>query len=181
MRCERVRQRRCFLIVLAVTTVGLLSPLLGVGLNTSASVPRGLYRTVPETVVRGALVVACLPTAVAVFGRARGYLSPGACPGGAQPVLKSVGAVAGDVIDVAADRVTINGVFLFARPLLRQDAIARPLPHAPLGSYRVANDEVWLFGLSHGHSWDSRYFGPVPLTAVRSVVRAVLTLGGREP
>jgi type IV secretory pathway protease TraF len=63
-------------------------------------------------------------------------------------------------------------------PLLRRlvevfDSAVRPLPHISFGSYRVADDQVWLFDLAHGRSWDSRDFGPVPLAAVRSVVRPV--------
>jgi conjugative transfer signal peptidase TraF len=117
-----------------------------------------------------------LPTAIAAFGRARGYLGAGDCHASTQPVLKRVGAVAGDVIALGRDGVTVNGVGALARPIEAADSAARSLTHIGFGSYRVGDGDVWLFGHSSFHSWDSRYFGPVRLTAVRSVVRPVLTL-----
>jgi len=156
-------------------------PNVGLGVNMSGSAPRGLYRVVPEGPARGALVVACLPPVVAAFGRTRGYLGAGACADGGQPVLKRIGAVAGDVIDLTAERVTVSGVTAFTRPIEPEDSLGRSLPRMPFGPYRVADNEVWLFGLSHGRSWDSRYFGPVPLAAVRGVVRPVLTVRDIRP
>jgi len=149
---------------------------LGVGLNVSRSAPRGIYRTVADPPARGALVVACLPTAVGAFGRARGYLRPGDCPGGAQPVLKRIGAVAGDRVELGQDTVTVSGVRLLTRPLEALDSAGRLLPHAALGAQIAAPGEVWLFGRSPGRSWDSRYFGPVPATSLRGVVRPLLTV-----
>ena len=149
---------------------------LGVGLNVSRSAPRGLYRTVADAPARGALVVACLPAAVGAFGRARGYLRPGDCPGGAQAVLKRIGAVAGDRVELGSDTVTVSGVRVLACPVEALDSAGRPLPRAAFGAHIAAPGEVWLFGPSPGRSWDSRYFGPVPATSVRGVVRPVLTV-----
>ncbi len=42
-------------------------------------------------------------------------------------------------------------------------------------------DDVWLFGLHDARSWDSRYFGPVPVNAVRGAVEPVITLGRSAP
>jgi conjugative transfer signal peptidase TraF len=149
---------------------------LGVGLNVSRSAPRGIYRTIGDAPARGALVVACLPPAVGALGRARGYLRPGDCPGGAQPVLKRIGAVAGDRVELDSDGVTVSGVRLLARPIEALDSAGRPLPHAAFGFRVAAPGEVWLFGPLPGRSWDSRYFGPVPATSVRGVVWPLLTV-----
>ena len=149
---------------------------LGVGLNVSRSAPRGIYRAVADAPGRGALVVACLPPAVGAFGRTRGYLRPGGCPGGAQPVLKRIGAVAGDRVELDGDGVTVSGIRLLARPIEALDSAGRQLPHAALGARLVAAGEVWLFGPSPDRSWDSRYFGPVPATSVRGVIWPVLTV-----
>jgi type IV secretory pathway protease TraF len=43
------------------------------------------------------------------------------------------------------------------------------------GAYRVGTGEVWLFGFNDTRSWDARYFGPVPLTGIRGVLRPVVT------
>jgi type IV secretory pathway protease TraF len=41
----------------------------------------------------------------------------------------------------------------------------------------VQPGHVWLAGSGHDRSWDSRYFGPVPVAGVRGVARPILTLG----
>src|SRR5207302_6958602 len=149
---------------------------LGVGLNLSRSEPRGIYRSVADTPDRGGLVVVCLPAPIAGFGRARGYLGPGDCPGSTQPVLKRVGAVAGDVVQVGSETVAVNDVRLATRPIEALDSAARPLQHVAFGSYVVAAGELWLFGSPGARSWDSRHFGPVPAASVRGVARPVLTI-----
>jgi len=90
---------------------------LGVRVNLSGSVPRGIYRMVREDPTRGALVGGCLPAAVARRGRARGYLGAGGCPEGTQPVLKPVGAISGDVVELGRDHVIVNGTPLRTRPI----------------------------------------------------------------
>jgi conjugative transfer signal peptidase TraF len=117
-----------------------------------------------------------VPLAIAEFGRARGYLGPGDCPGHTQPVLKHVGAVAGDVIGLDRDGVSINGVRTIAQPIDPIDSAGRPLPHIAFGAHAVPDGLVWLLGLGSSRSWDSRYFGPISMAAVRGVVRPVLTL-----
>jgi conjugative transfer signal peptidase TraF len=145
-------------------------------LNVSRSAPRRICRIVADTPTRGMLVVACVPPGGAAFGLARGDLGAGGCPASAQPVLKRVGAVAADVIALGRDLVTVNGVRTLAEPIETVDSAAWGLPHVEVGSDRVGDADVWLFGHSSCHSWDSRYFGPVRLTVVRGVVRPVLTL-----
>jgi len=166
--------------VALVGAVGaVVGPHLGLGLNLSASAPRGLYRKVTNAPARGALVIVCLPPPIARFGRARGYLGAGDCPGGTQPVLKRIAASAGDALELAPDGVSVNGVRVQAEPLAERDSAGRPLPHAAFGSHRVTSDEVWLSGISPGRSWDSRYFGSVPASAVRAAVRPMLTVNRR--
>ena len=175
--CYGVLRRRWPLMVVLIGVVGAAAgSCLGVGLNLSRSAPRGLYRAVPGAPARGELVTACLPLELALFGRVRGYLGPGDCPGGTQPVLKTVGAVAGDRVDLDREAVSVNTMPLLRHPVQAVDSSARRLPRVPFGSYPVADDQVWLFGLSDARSWDSRYFGPVPLTAVRQVVRLVIAV-----
>jgi len=170
------RRRWPVFAVVAVMTSAAAGPSLGFGLNLSRSAPRGVYRAVSSTPTRGALVLACLPPDTAALGRARRYLDAGDCPGGAQPVLKTVGAVAGDIVELEAGRVRVNSSTIVERPIERLDSSERPLPHTAFGSYRVPPGEVWLFGLSDLRSWDSRYFGPVPMTAIRTAVRPVVSI-----
>lgn len=45
-------------------------------------------------------MVAGVSPQTAALARARGYLGPGPCAGGVQPLLKRVVAVAGDVVEI---------------------------------------------------------------------------------
>src|SRR5262249_13671718 len=111
------------------------------------------------------------------FGVVRGYLGPGPCPGGAQPVLKRVIAVAGDVVDLDEAGATATAVLPIRQLITDRDRSGRPLPHVPLGRHVVQPGHVWLAGSGHDRSWDSRYFGPVPVAGVRGVARPIFTLG----
>jgi conjugative transfer signal peptidase TraF len=120
----------------AVATAGLLIS-LGIHINLSASAPRGLYRAVVGTPLRGAWVAACVPTDAAAVGLARGYLRPGPCPGGAEPILKPVVAVSGDVVDLSPHRVAVNGTSLPDSQSASIDSNGRPLAHATPGRHVV--------------------------------------------
>ena len=178
----RAVARWCKTLLPVVLSTGLASGLVlalcsVVRLNVSPSVPLGFYRIVDEPVARGVLVVACVPAASARVARERGYLAAGSCPGAAQPVLKRIGAVPGDRVDLGPDGLGVNGTRLPDSAPAASDSRGRRLHHAPWGRTVVAPGEVWLIGIETTRSWDSRYFGPVPLDHVHAV-RPVLTLGG---
>lgn len=162
---------------IALTGAAVLGLSVVVRLNVSPSAPVGFYRTVDGSVARGALVVTCVPPAAARVARDRGYLGTGPCPGGVQPILKPIGALPGDLVELAPDAVTVNGVRLPNSVTAARDSQDRPLPHVPWGRYLVPPEDVWLFATGTAQSWDSRYFGPIRLDAVR-VVRPTLTLRG---
>ena len=67
-------------VALAAAAGATVAARAGVGLNLSASAPRGLYLMVVGDPTSDALVVACLPADVAAFGLVRGYLGAGTCP-----------------------------------------------------------------------------------------------------
>lgn len=147
-----------------------------VGLSLSdSSCAKGFYRLVDAPIRRGALVAACLPGGAAQQGLARGYLAAGDCPSGAEAVLKVVGGLPGDAVEVEREWVAVNGARLPRSATVARDSAGRALAHVPWGSHAVAPNEVWLFGLNDPRSWDSRYFGPVPLQEVRGAVQPVLT------
>jgi conjugative transfer signal peptidase TraF len=130
--------------------------------NASASVPLGLYRIEPVSVRRGDLVLVRLPPDIADLAHRRRYLAKSAY------LIKFVLAVGGDRVCRLGDRILINGVFV-ARALPR-DASGHPMP-AWHGCRTLAPDEVFLLA-RNPQSFDSRYFGPVPASAI--VGRAVL-------
>lgn len=163
------------LIAAAVFTLVFLGPhALGLRINTSTSMPRGLYRAVGDTLQPGAVVAACLPQSVAQIGLERHYLGPGECPGGAEPVVKVAVALGGDLVEVTAEGVEVNGERLPSSTPLAVDRGGRPLtPH--VFRQRLARGEVWLHSSYEARSWDSRYYGPVAEEDVLFVVVPVLT------
>jgi conjugative transfer signal peptidase TraF len=150
--------------------------LWGLRLNVSRSTPRGLYRILTAAPARGAFVAVCLPLDVARFGRARGYLGAGDCPGGFQAAIKQVIAVPGDLVDVSQTRVEVNGRPLPNSATAALDSAGRPLPHVSWGRHVVPPEHVWLHGAGDPRSWDSRYFGPLGEAQIRATVAPVLTL-----
>jgi conjugative transfer signal peptidase TraF len=142
--------------------------------NTDSAAPAGIYRVVSGKFQRGDLVAACLPIAIARQGLARGYLRTGACAGNAEPVGKIVGALPGDIVEIEPTWIGINGVRLKHSAVSGRDSVGRALPHVAWGSYRVQAGEVWLFGFNDRRSWDSRYFGPIPLANIRGQIKPVL-------
>lgn len=161
--------------IVSVFTLLLVVHGLGFRLVISRSVPRGLYRATELPVARGTLVAVCLSPTVATFAAARHYVPWGTCPSGTQPVVKPIGAVAGDTVELRADRIVVNGRPLPNSATLTQDTRERPVPHMPWGRYVVAADEVWLFATHIRESWDSRYFGPIARTRILTTARPVWT------
>ena len=148
----------------------------GLRVNTSRSVPRGLYRMRDVAPTRGALVALCLRPEIARFGRARGYLGPGDCPDGIQAVIKQVIALPGDTVEVTPAEIRVNGDPLPRSATCTEDSAGRPLPHVAWGRHRVAPAQVWLLGPGDPRSWDSRYFGPLSLAHIRATMAPVVTL-----
>lgn len=153
----------------------ILAAILGLGLhvNLSASAPRGIYRLVTGPPTRGAWVAACLSAEAAALGRARGYLLPGPCPGGVEPVLKPVVAIGGDVVELGPEAVIVNGQRLPGSASAAVDSLGRPLPHAVWGQHVVGPDELWLVSTRVANSWDSRYLGPFSRSQMRALAAPV--------
>jgi len=146
---------------------------LGLRFNSTSSMPLGFYRIAPGAVTRGAYVTACLPpdNPFVTLIRARLYEHDGSCASGLTPLIKPVAAVAGDHVTLTTHSVYVNGVELKGSATLPRDGIGRPLPSWPRGTYNVAPGTVWLVSTYSPRSLDSRYFGPVPTSAIQHVMR----------
>ena len=143
--------------------------------NTDSAAPAGVYHVVSSKFRRGDLIAGCLPIAIAQEGLARGYLRTGACAGNAEPVGKIVGALPGDIVEIEPGWVAVNDVRFKRSAVAAHDSAGRRLAHVAWGSHRVEAGQVWLFGFNDHRSWDSRYFGPVPLANIRGEIRPIVT------
>ena len=146
-----------------------------VRVNWTSSMPRGLYSIDASIADRDAWVAACLPDAIAAIGAERGYLPAGSCPNGRSPVAKQLVALAGDAVEITPDSMSVNGLIRARAPLRDRDSLGRPLHHVAPGTYLVAAGEVWLLGFAPETSWDSRYFGPVPESAIVASIHPLWT------
>ena len=147
---------------------------------TGSACPPGIYGAAAlrpgKALERGELVLVCLPTALARFALERGYLARGAgCGDGIEPVGKRIGALTGDAVEVAPDYIAVNGKPLPNTASRMRDSRNRDVPHIAFGTHAVNDGEVWLFGEADPRSWDSRYFGAVPTSAVRAELKPVIT------
>ena len=142
----------------------------GLRMNTSASLPVGLYIVSPN----GGFVEFC-PDDRGLSAQ-RHYRARGVCSDGAAPLLKPVVAAAGDAVELSARGISVNGVLLPNTAPLSEDSKGRPLGAWPFGRYCVAPGAVWVASSHHPRSFDSRYFGPISTAAIRHRLRPFLTL-----
>jgi conjugative transfer signal peptidase TraF len=150
-----------------------LCGLAGIRLNASPSLPVGLYMT--STRPEANLVEFCPAEPFASFAIARGYRDAGACRDGAAPLMKPVIARTGDLVEISANGIAVNGRLVPNTAPRTADSQGRPLTPWPFGRYTVAPDTVWVASSYHARSFDSRYFGPIPTSSIREHVRPLLT------
>jgi conjugative transfer signal peptidase TraF len=151
----------------------------GVHWNGSASMPVGLWRTVPfqGPLRTGDIVTFCPAEAVAELGLRRGYLDGGHCPGGVAPLLKPVAAVPGDEVVIDARGISVNGRLILRSRPLQTDPAGRPLTAIAQGAYRVDPSSVWIVSGHDERSYDSRYWGPLQITTILARATPILTGG----
>lgn len=165
--------------IAALAAAGLLgliaggASLAGLRLNTTPSAPEGLWRVSPlpsSGIARGAMVEVCPPDMpIVTVMRDRAYLPPGRCEPGVAPLLKPVAAVPGDQVTITQGNAIVNG------RVLSQTAAAPNVPGWPAGTYTVEPGTVWLFSSYSESSFDSRYFGPVPVANVSGLATPLIT------
>jgi conjugative transfer signal peptidase TraF len=172
----RIALARNLAITAALVLVGSfqICGFVGVRFNTSPSLPVGVYITTTDS---GAdLVEFCPAEPFASLAVTRGYRDAGICGDGAAPLLKPVAASSGDVVELSAAGLSVNGILLpNTAPLLR-DTKGRPLKAWPFGRYVVLPDTVWVASSYNPRSFDSRYFGPLSIAAIRYRLKPFLTL-----
>ncbi|EHK54610.1 S26 family signal peptidase [Allomesorhizobium alhagi] len=160
-RLTRFRVRR----TIAVAALGLcligftafVKPSLWLVWNASASAPVGLYRVGFAASARGDLALVRPPEWVAGLAEKRGYLPRKV------PLVKRLAALPGEHVCAFNEFVIISGEIAARR--LETDRQGRPLPWWS-ECRKLADDEVFLLGGKAADSFDSRYFGPVPVANV---------------
>lgn len=173
-----MRQQLTIAIIIGITALG---PLLlagtvwfgGFRVNLTPSEPLGLWRikTINRSAKNGDLVFVC-PPVTAAFHNAleRGYLRRGLCRGGFAPLIKSVVATSGQHIKIDT-HVTVDGTPVANSTVRTSDG--RGCRVTPFSGGIVPPGFIFLHS-SYASSYDSRYFGPVPVSGVLGLARPVL-------
>ena len=97
----------------------------------------------------------CLEGEFAELALERGYLEPGSCRSGLRPLLKRLAALPGDSVDP------------YSLPICAVDSHGRPM--SPALAPGVVPPGMALVLADHPGSFDSRYFGFVPLESLQRV------------
>jgi conjugative transfer signal peptidase TraF len=172
-RVPKIRRAALVAVVVSISAFQLFA-FLGLRINTSPSLPLGLY--VVTTDGSANLIEFCPAEPFAALSLVRGYRDSGACLDGGAPLLKPVAAKAGDLVELSWHGISVNGVLLANTEPLSKDTKGRPLEPWHFGRFLVAPGTVWVASSYHSRSFDSRYFGPVDTTAIRHRMKAFLTL-----
>ena len=149
----------------------------GVRINTSYSLPLGLYATTDDPLAN--LIEFCPAEPFASESASRGYRTRSfTCPDGAVPLVKSIVARPGDIVIVSPDGLIVNGRLLRRTKPASSDGSGRPLTAWPLGLYGVERGTVWAASTYNDGSYDSRYMGPIQTSQIRRRLRPLWLLRG---
>jgi len=143
----------------------------GLRINHSDSLPLGMWIKEPLTYHRGQIVSVC-----PIVKSWRKWLSGQKCDWNFkyEPIFKPIAAVAGDKVSVSKEGFSVNGKVLPNSVQFYHDSHGRLTNPYPFGTYIVEPNTVWLISTYNKRSFDSRYFGPIPLTYINSAIRPFL-------
>jgi conjugative transfer signal peptidase TraF len=161
---------------IALLLLGAACQMAGARVNTSKSIPVGLYWTTSAPMDKGAYVLFCPPPS-GVFrqARERGYIGAGFCPGDYGYLMKRVAATERDIVTVTGEGVRVNGERLPLSAPRQADKAGRPLPRYQANGYVLGDAEVLLMSDGSATSFDGRYFGPVSRAQLKTAIKLILT------
>ena len=138
-------------------------------INSTRSEPRGFYRLVPheaQAYRRGMSVVFPVPDTYRGLVHARGWLANGV------PLLKTIVALAGDRVCVFDGHFEVNGHTL--GPVYALDNSGAAMPRIR-GCFEIEQGYFFPASSYNPRSFDGRYIGPQPLSALRGEARPLWT------
>lgn len=72
--------------------------------------------------------------------------------------------------------MAVNGCLLLDSRPVALDRAGRRISPWPRGAYHLGGSQFWLYA-ENPESWDSRYWGPVPISAVLATAEPMLLFG----
>lgn len=144
----------------------------GYRVNLTNSYPMGIWKLADDEVTKGSMVLFCPPDKpVFTEARNREYLKYGVCPGFYAPLIKRLVATEGDLLTVS-DSISINGSSLQNSTLIDVDSRGNKLPKLAV-SGEIPEGLAFLVSDYNERSFDSRYFGLIPVEQIRSTINPV--------
>jgi signal peptidase I len=145
--------------------------------NLTPSVPVGLYLSDAnqQGAERGKLVTFHPHNAAAQYAFQRGWMKPGSV------YVKRVAAVAGDMVcadkelTIRTQSVGETSAFVRVGEIAETDHDGQPLPHLLSGCERVPEGYFLPVGDGLPNSYDGRYYGFVPVSAIVASLRPLWT------
>jgi conjugative transfer signal peptidase TraF len=157
----------------------------GLLFNVSRSAPRGIYHSIPKptfwthkgNTAEETYVFFCPGQQWPGFRDNPNYRKgwTGNCPDGYQALIKPVAAWPGDTVTVTPLGVAVNGAFIHNSMALPKDRNGKELHHHAFGNYKVGEGQIWVVSSYSPKSFDSRYFGPIPISAVQAWAKPLFT------
>lgn len=136
--------------------------------NTTGSFPLGIYMKTYGPVHWGDIVLVCPEdNEISQFGRERGLISYGVCPGRYGYLIKRIVGSEGDLVEFSGEVVWVNGI------PLKNSARQPSIPSRMDGSVEL-HEEVLVMS-EHPLSFDSRYFGAVSTDAICTPLKPLIT------
>jgi conjugative transfer signal peptidase TraF len=121
-RLLKVRRAALVAVVVSIAVFQLFG-FLGLRINTSPSLPIGLY--VVTTDGSANLIEFCPAEPFAELSLIRGYRDAGSCRDGGAPLLKPVVANVGDIVELSGRGISVNGLLLPNTAPLSKDTKGR--------------------------------------------------------
>jgi conjugative transfer signal peptidase TraF len=171
---------KVMVVMILIIVFDLQLDAMGCRLTISGSLPSGLWRIerVDAKTFKfrpGDIVALCPPSTPALeLAKQRGYISAGRCPNDFEEMDKPIGAIAGMKVTFTDAGVMIDGQLVPNTPIATKDGLGHALPQI-LTPMTIPEGQVFLLSNYNPKSFDSRYFGPVPVTQVIGLFHPVWT------
>ncbi|WHF58035.1 conjugative transfer signal peptidase TraF (plasmid) [Shewanella xiamenensis] len=147
---------------------------IGIRINTSKSFPPGIYIvSKANSYKKNDLVLFCPPNkAVMQDAIERGYIDTGRCESDTVPIIKRIVGMSGDYVEFTPT-VKINNSELPGSISLQVDGENRALPQLP--PFTVSINSFFAYSdYAPRNSFDSRYFGDVPMENIIGTIRPLV-------
>ncbi|MBK8815493.1 MAG: conjugative transfer signal peptidase TraF [Methylococcaceae bacterium] len=142
--------------------------------NTGSSIPPGLYWKVDKPLAVGKTVVLC-PANQPIFQQARkkGLIKEGTCPDNYDSLMLTIVGKRKDIVTINENGIFVNERLLpQSKPQLK-DKDVQTIAMASLTQYELKENEVMLISGATENPFDSRYFGPIEVDQIDSVISPI--------